>query len=286
MSKALHIGCDIRQVNVSTLTRTMGMSRANWYKARRCRKRLEIDEELVLTLVREQRRLHPRMGCRKLHQELEPRLSDSGISIGRDRLFDLLGRHGLLVPNPPKSCRTTNSYHCLPVFSNLVRGFVPTGPNQVWVSDITYVRTDSGFVYLALIMDRYSRKIVGHHCGDSLEALGCIAALDRALADLPKANKPIHHSDRGCQYCCHQYVKRLTQQRLKISMTEIDHCAENAHAERINGTLKIEYGLGRTFRDAAQAKQAAEQAIWLYNNHRPHASIQMRYPADVHREAA
>jgi len=272
--------------NVSVLCRKLGMSRANWYKVRKRRKRREVDEELVVKLTQEQRRLHPRMGCRKLKKVIQPALSEAGVSIGRDRLFEVLGDHELLVPPPRRSCRTTDSRHCLPLFPNLVRDFEPTGPNQAWVSDITYVRTEDSFVYLALIMDRYSRKIVGHHCGDSLEAIGCIEALDRALEELPEGCQPIHHSDRGCQYCCHEYVKRLNNHGLKVSMTETDHCAENAHAERLNGILKLEYGIGLTFRDAAQARATVDQAVWLYNHRRPHGSLELRTPADVHRKAA
>lgn len=262
------------------------MSRANWYKSRRIRQRREVEEPLVLKLVKRERNLHPRMGCRKLHRLLEASLREAGVSIGRDRVFELLRRNDLLVPPPPRSCRTTDSRHSLPLFGNLVRDREPAGPNQVWVSDITYVRTEESFVYVTLIMDRYSRKIVGHHCGENLEALGCIAALDRALSELPEGSKPIHHSDRGCQYCCHAYVKRLKQHGLKVSMTETNHCAENAHAERINGILKIEYGLGATFRNTQQARAALGQAVWLYNHRRPHTSLQMRYPAEVHKKAA
>ncbi len=273
-------------VNVSSLCRFSGMSRANWYKTRRHRKRRSVDKDLVLSLVKEQRRLHPRMGGRKLRDVLRFPLYEAGTCMGRDRFFELLRAEELLVPPAPKSCRTTNSHHCLPLFCNLVRDLAPSGPNQIWVSDITYIRTENDFVYLALIMDRYSRKIVGYHCGDTLEALGCITALSQALADLPKGCHPIHHSDRGCQYCSHEYVNCLKKHGLKVSMTETDHCAENAHAERINGTLKIEYGLGATFRNADQARHAVKQAVWLYNHRRPHASLHMRIPAEVHREAA
>lgn len=276
----------MRAVSVSSLCKAVGMSRANWYKTRKRRQRRAVDGDLVLLLVKEQRQLHPRMGCRKLQVVLTPSLAAAGVALGRDRLFGLLAEHDLLVPPPPKSCRTTNSSHSLPVFQNLAREVEVTGPNQVWVSDITYVRTDASFVYLALITDRYSRKIVGYHCGDNLEALGCLAALDQALADLPRDRHPIHHSDRGCQYCCHDYVQRLQEGGLRISMTETDHCAENAHAERVNGILKLEYGLGATFRDAEQVRLAVAQGVWLYNRRRPHASLNMRTPEVVHGKAA
>jgi putative transposase len=276
----------MRAVSVSSLCKSVGMSRANWYKTRKRRQRRAVDGELVLALVKEQRQLHPRIGCRKLQVVLAPSLAAAGVALGRDRLFELLGNNDLLVPPPPKSCSTTNSSHCLPVFQNLAREVAATGPNQVWVSDITYVRTDASFVYLALITDRYSRKIVGYHCGDNLEALGCLAALDQALADLPRDRHPIHHSDRGCQYCCHDYVQRLEERGLRVSMTETDHCAENAHAERVNGILKLEYGLGATFRDAEQVRLAVAQGVWLYNRRRPHASLNMRTPEAVHGRAA
>jgi len=262
------------------------MTRQNFYKGKRARKGREIDEDLVVELVRRERRQHPRIGGRKLHFLLKSELSSSGISLGRDRLFEILRRHDLLVPPLPRAARTTDSRHCLPVFRNLVAQREATGPNQIWVSDITYVRTEEGFVYLALITDRYSRKVVGYHCGENLESSGCIEALNQATGQLPVDRYPIHHSDRGCQYCCHQYVAKLRQRDISISMTEANHCYENAHAERVNGILKQEYGLARTFRNPEQARKAAAEAVRLYNNHRPHTSLQYRTPQQVHLEAA
>lgn len=262
------------------------MSRNNWYKRKKTRKRKEVDEGLVVQMVKEERKLQSRIGGRKLHRLLGPDLAAAGVSLGRDRLFEILRNNDLLVPPLPKSCRTTNSSHSLPIFGNLLKELKIDGPNQAWVSDITYIRTENSFVYLTLIMDRFSRKIVGHHCGDSLEALGCIQALDKALAELPEGCSPIHHSDRGCQYCCHDYVARLQKHGLGISMTEINHCAENSHAERLNGILKQEYGLGMTFTGLEHASKAVEQAVWLYNHRRPHESLEMEFPAAVHRKVA
>jgi len=243
-----------------------------------------VDEELVVALVDRERRDQPRIGGRKLHRLLKDELKEAGVEIGRDRMFEVLRDHDLLVDPLPKAPRTTDSRHCLPVFGNLIRDLEPTAPNQIWVSDITYVRTAGRFVYLSLIMDLYSRKIVGYHCGDSLEAMGSIKALDQALADLAADRYPIHHSDRGCQYCCHDYVKRLTSRDLPVSMTEENHCYENPHAERVNGIFKQEYGLRMTFRSLEQARRAVDQAVWLYNNRRPHMSLQYRVPAEVHRQ--
>jgi len=273
-------------VSVSKLCGKVAMSRQNYYKLRSRRRRLEIDEELVLQLVRSERSQQPRLGTRKLHKVISPSLADAGVSIGRDRLFGVLRTNDLLVPPPKRTARTTNSRHSLPVFRNLIKDLVPEKPNEVWVSDITYIRTVDSFVYLALVMDLYSRKIVGYHCGDSLEAIGAIRALEMALRILPDGMHPIHHSDRGCQYCCHAYVDRLRSAGMPISMTEEMHCYENANAERLNGILKQEYGLDNTFRNKRQASEAVEQAVHTYNTRRPHMALNYRVPEEVHANAA
>ena len=262
------------------------MSRQNYYAARRLRQRRQVDEALILELVRRERHVQPRLGGRKLRHLLRADLEEAGVSVGRDRFFELLAEHELLVVPKPGTPRTTHSRHSLPVFSNRLAGNELCAPNEAWVSDLTYIRTDEGFLYAALITDAYSRKIVGAHIGDNLEAEGCLCALDQALRELPSGKQPIHHSDRGCQYCCHAYVARLQARGLPISMTQIMHCYENAQAERVNGILKQEYELDRTFRTKAQAKAAFAQAVWLYNHRRPHLMLQYRFPADVHAEAA
>lgn len=273
-------------MNVAAVCRTLGMSRQNYYARRRQRQRRAVDEELVVELVRRERRLQPRLGTRKLRVLLRGELKEAGIRLGRDRFFELLGRHDLLLA-PVRSDRpsTTSSRHALPVFKNLVREVEPSGPNQVWVSDLTYLRTREGFLYLALITDRWSRKIVGHHCGDTLEVSGCLAALSMALRELPAGARPIHHSDRGSQYCCHEYVKRLGEHGLQVSMTEVDHCAENALAERMNGIVKSEYGLGKEFANKAAVPMAVQQGVSLYNTRRPHTALDYETPEARHRLA-
>jgi transposase InsO family protein len=242
-----------------------------------------VDGELVAELVRRERQLQPRLGTRKLHHLLRAELRQAGVSLGRDRLFqELRGRDLLLKPLVSPFPRTTRFAPALPVFTNLVKGVEVAGPNAVWVSDITYLRTREGFQYLSLITDRYSRKVVGWHLGDSLETEGCLRALEGALAELPAGAKPIHHSDRGCQYGSHEYVRRLQERGLGVSMTETDHCAENALAERMNGILKQEYGLGLEFASKALARLAVRQGIGLYNTRRPHTALGYRVPAAVH----
>jgi putative transposase len=262
------------------------MSRQNYYAKRKRRVKEQIEEDLVLTLVKSERRIQSRIGSRKLLFLLKDDLNKNGVYIGRDRFFDLLRNNGLLIEKKKSKPRTTNSRHCLPVFRNLIKDTEITGPNQAWCSDLTYIRTGEGFMYASLITDMHSRKIVGAHIGDSLETYGCIAALDKALSTLPEDRKPIHHSDRGSQYCCHEYVKRLKNKSLPVSMTEINHCYENAMAERVNGILKQEYGLDYVFTTKEQTVKAFYEAIHIYNYRRPHMSLNYRKPAEVHEEAA
>lgn len=274
------------RLSISVLCARAGMSRQNFYKARGVRQRKNVDEQLVKTLVEAERRIQPRIGGLKLHGLLRSELEAAGVSIGRDRFFEALRNQGLLLEPLPKAPRTTNSRHNLPVFTNLVKDLEVTGPNQVWVSDITYIRTQKAFMYLSLITDMCSRKIVGYHLARTLETCDTLKALEQALRQLPEGFFPIHHSDRGSQYCSHEYVKRLQEHRLSISMTEENHCAENAMAERVNGILKQEYYLKQEFRTGEQAQKAVAEAVSLYNTRRPHRSLNLRTPEQVHRVAA
>jgi len=270
-------------VNVAAVCRKVGMTRANYYARRRRRQRRQVDGDLAVALVSAERKLQPRLGTRKVRVLIQGQLLAAGVKLGRDRLFEVLRAVGLLIePLASEYPRTTDSYHCLPVFTNQVKDRTLNKPNEVWVSDLTYLRTEEGFLYLALVTDKYSRKIVGYHCGDTLEAVGCIGALEMALAALPAGARPTHHSDRGSQYCCHEYVNALVARGLGISMTEQDHCAENALAERMNGILKSEYGLGRRMKAKEQARRAVDQAVSLYNTRRPHTALQYRFPEAVH----
>ena len=259
------------------------MSRQNFYHRRECHHVSAINVKLIGELVRNERTVQPRLGGRKLLHLLKPRLKTSGIQMGRDRFYEALRRERLLLkPLKAWTPRTTNSRHALPVFKNLAEEVLTTGSNQVWVSDLTYLRVSDRFLYLSLVMDRHSRKILGWHCDDSLEATGCLKSLQMALGSMPKGVKPIHHSDRGCQYACHEYVGMLLEHGLVISMTGEMHCYENAHAERLNGILKQEYGLGMPFRHKDQALRAVSEAVLLYNNRRPHEALNYQTPEAAH----
>ena len=168
------------------------------------------------------------------------------------------------------------------VYGNLLKDVCLSGPSEAIVSDITYIRTDEGFMYLSLIMDAYSRAIVGYDCSDSLEAEGTLRSLSMASHRLKDCSGVIHHSDRGIQYCSRAYVEKLKRLGFRISMTEVNHCYENSKAERLNGILKSEYGLGCRFLSKSDARRAVREAVMLYNYRRPHQALGYRCPMEVH----
>ena len=260
------------------------MSRQNFYKDRTHSVKKSTDKALVVELIKQERCIQSELGVRKLQKLLKSSFEVNDIKIGRDALFDLARDEKLLIKKKKKYCRTTDSRHRFQVYKNLLKDKVLTGSNQAWVCDITYVRVAKSFVYLSLITDAYSRKIIAYNVGENLEAIGCMKALRMALKDLPEGKNPIHHSDRGSQYCCHDYTDILKQRRIPISMTEENHCYENSKAERINGILKYEYHLRNTFKSLKDAKKAIKQAVYLYNNCRPHMSLDYSFPSDVHEQ--
>jgi transposase InsO family protein len=258
------------------------MSRQNYYKHRHRRQRQHVDEAFILSLVRRERAAQPRLGGRKLLHILRGEFELGGVSIGRDRFFSLLGREDLLIKPRSRRCRTTDSRHMFRVYGNILKDVHLNGPCEAVVSDITYIRTDEGFMYLSLIMDAYSRAIVGYDCSDSLEAEGALRCLSMASRQFKDCSGVIHHSDRGIQYCSGAYVEKLKRLGYRISMTEENHCYENSKAERLNGILKCEYGLGGRFLSKSDARRAVDEAVMLYNYRRPHHGLGYRYPMEVH----
>ena len=188
----------------------------------------------------------------------------------------------LVARKPAEWPKTTQVDPNLPVFKNLIKRLAESGPNQVWVADITYLRTKEGFLYLGLITDRWSRKIVGYHLGQTLETRQVLKALAMALKGLQGSERPIHHSDRGCQYASHAYVRAAKQAGLTMSMTEKNHSAENALAERVNGILKQEYWLDANFENGCHARQATAHGVRMYNTRRPHTALKLATPEQVH----
>jgi transposase InsO family protein len=259
-----------------------GITRQAHYQMLRREANREREELLVLELVRQIRRKHPRMGGRKLLVKLEPMMSAEGLGIGRDRLFDLLRREDLLVKRCKAQRRTTFSgWWRTP---NLLPGLTITRPNQVWVSDITYLETETQpFVYLFLLMDLYSRYLLGWHVSDSLAANGAQRALQMALQQsLGGWQGLIHHSDHGVQYTSSNYLATLSDYTILPSMGEVGNCYDNVFAERVIGTLKGEYRLEDRLTDIFQAEQLSREAVFLYNTDRPHLALNYAVPREVY----
>ncbi len=236
-------------------------------------------------LVAKERKRMPRLGGRKLLSLIQPNLPPE-LYLGRDAFFDFLRENNLLVRNKRRWAKTTQSHHWLKKYSNLIVDFTPTAPNQLWVSDITYVSTREGFGYLSLVTDAYSRKIIGWSLGPNLEARHTVGALKMALRQLPKSTTGlIHHSDRGVQYCCDDYVKLLKKRDVSISMTENGDPLENPVAERVNGILKNEWINDMDLDTICQAKAMLRRIIQVYNQYRPHTSLDMLTPNLAHKQS-
>jgi len=244
-----------------------------------------LEEDLIIQRVKQIRETHRRMGTRKLYEMLQPIMLEHQIKIGRDALFNMLSANHLLVRKRKRRIQTTNSYHWLRKHPNLISKFVPTEPNQLWVSDITYwkIKTDE-HLYISFITDAYSRKIVGYQVAETMEAIESIQALQMALSALGAESHLhlIHHSDRGIQYCSHAYVKLLQDYNIKISMTESGDPLENALAERINGIIKEEYLETYDISNLKDAKKLLKSVVELYNTERPHMSISNLTPNIIH----
>ena len=241
---------------------------------------------IVLTIIKGLRDEIPLIGTRKLLFQLEPQLKEHGIKMGRDQLFDLLRFHGLLIRRRKRIVRTTDSHHWLKKYPNLIVGMVITSPEQLWVSDITYVRTLEGFSYLSLITDAYSRKIVGYALYPTLEAIGCIEALKMAVNGRKNVTPFIlvYHSDRGMQYCSFEYINILMKANIAISMTQSGSPYENALAERVNGIIKNEFFPKKVYQNHKEAKKAIDRIILTYNERRPHSSIDFLTPEKAHNQ--
>lgn len=266
---------------MAQICRWFGVSRQAHYQMAGRQEERAGQEKTILALVQALRQRHPRMGARKILHELAPDLAEKGLLPGRDRFFDLLARHDLLLPQLRQKRRTTfaGSWHCPNLVNDLRLSYV----QQVWVCDITYLETQQGFCYLSLVTDAFSRFIVGYDVSTSLAVEGALRALNMAMA---QASRPleglVHHSDHGTQYTCTAYREQLALAKIRSSMGEVGNCYDNAVAERVNGILKQEYRLGDLFVNVAQAVAGTQQAVWLYNHERPHLSLHYLKPVEVH----
>lgn len=270
-------------IGLGRLCRLFGKSRQAFYDHANRRSNDRLQEALIAELVKSVRIKLPRIGGLKLLCILKTDFEAHNIGIGRDRFFRLLREYNLLVKPGKRYIRTTQSNHYFKKWTNLLTDLKLTAVQQLWVSDITYLSTQNGFVYLSLITDAYSRKIVGYHLSQQLKAKGCLIALHKALRSLDGGYTLVHHSDRGIQYCCEEYVETLQQYQVQISMTQSGSPYENAVAERVNGILKTELGLNQTFDSYNKAVDAVHQAIDAYNRLRPHMSCANLTPELAHR---
>lgn len=262
----------------------LGYSRQSYYQGIKYIQQKAYQADIIIDEVLRYRKHQKRIGTRKLFEEMQDFLSAHQFQIGRDAMFDLLAEHGLLVTKRKRrGCITTLSKHRFKKYPNIIRGFIPIAPNQLWVSDITYIHLPDSFAYLSLITDAYSHKIVGFYLSKDLTANGPLQALKMALKANQNIAGLIHHSDRGVQYCCDAYVKILKRKKIKISMTENGDPLENAIAERVNGILKGEL-LEEVFPGFETASSNIAIACSTYNHLRPHGSIDNLKPAEAHQK--
>jgi len=270
-------------VSLSTLCSLFGRTRQAYYQWIKSTEKELLQEQIVLEHIRPIRKKMKRLSGRKIHHILNKMFNKEGIHLGRDALYDLMRRHGMLVRKRKRKFITTLSNHWLFKYKNLIgNDFTPSAAHQLWVCDITYILTDEETCYLYLITDAYSHKIVGHYLSTDLKAASAVFALKKALSQLKQPHTLIHHSDRGVQYCSDEYVRLLKENKIAISMSAAGQVLENAMAERVNGILKDEWIHLEHYESIAQAQLRIKEIINLYNRERPHLSLDMMTPDKAH----
>jgi transposase InsO family protein len=268
------------------LCRLFGKTRHAYYDHQWRRGDQTLKDEIILQLVHKIRNTSlPRLGTRKLLILLKPELDAHHIQVGRDYLFDLLQEHKLLIRRRKRKVFTTDSRHWMRKYANLTSELIITRPEQLWVSDITYIRMGNQWGYLSLITDAYSHKIMGIGFRNDLLTLGCLEALQMAYNNRSYGQHSlIHHSDRGCQYCCKEYVDLLNTQHVAISMTERGDPYENALAERMNGIIKEEFNLYSSQENFENTYLHILKSVTAYNEIRPHGSCDNLTPCQAHKQ--
>jgi transposase InsO family protein len=261
----------------------LGINRQVYYRSVKTIKNKQRIAIQVVEMIEKIRMRMPRIGTRKLYHLLYEELKELGV--GRDRLFAIMKANHLQIIPKRQYHVTTDSHHRFKKHKNLIDGLVIERPEQVWVSDITYIGNRENPMYLALVTDAYSKKIMGSNVSKSLSASGAIAAMKNAIRNRKyPGSQLIHHSDRGLQYCCDNYQQLLNKHNILCSMTESYDPYQNAVAERVNGILKHEFILGITTTDLVLMKKLIEQSIDIYNNERPHLSCWMNTPDTMHQQ--
>jgi transposase InsO family protein len=276
---------DYPQISKDVLCRLFGKTRHAIYDYLWRKREDGMKEEVILQLVHQIRSQLPRVGTRKLLYMLTPELKSHHIDIGRDALFDLLADHKLLIRQRKRKVITTDSRHWMRKYANLIKDLELTGPEQIWVSDITFIRMHNQWSYLSLITDAFSRRIMGFGFRNDLSTQGCLDALQMALSNRQyKEERLVHHSDRGSQYCCKDYIERLQSAGVSISMTENGDPYENALAERMNGIIKNEFNLHTSALSFDETNQLIIRSVEAYNRLRPHSSCDYLTPLEAHNQ--
>ncbi len=268
---------------VENICNEFGISRQGYYKARKQKDKTDADQHKLIEKVLELRAQMPMLGGRKLYILLKQEIESLSKSLGRDKFYKLLKNNGLLIKPKKYRPRTTESRHRFKKYDNLIKHLEINRINQVHVSDITYLRTVDRFCYLFLITDLYSRRIMGEELSETLAIEGSLSALRMATEKVKNLKGSIHHSDRGIQYCSNIYTDKLKSLGIRISMSEQANPYENAVAERVNGILKQEFKLDKTFPDIKTARKAVKEAIKIYNEKRPHMSLGYKTPEQIYK---
>lgn len=271
-------------MSLARVCKLLGISRQSVYQREKRSVQRQIDLKPVKQMVLDIRRYMPRLGTRKLYYLLKPKLRKLGIKLGRDALFDYLRNEQLLVRPKRSFIKTTNSRHWMKKHPNLLKEYEPHNPEEVLVSDITYLQSEEGVHYLSLVTDAFSRKIMGYELSNEMKATDVVKALDMAIKSRQHHCSSIHHSDRGLQYCSSVYQEKLKSGDIRPSMTDGYDCYQNALAERVNGILKQEFLLNRC-KGLDELKHLVKESISIYNSMRPHLSLGMKTPNEVHEKS-
>lgn len=273
-------------MSIENLCGLLGYSKQAYYKRIRFTEKEYFEEALILSLIKEKRKIWKKGSGRNLHASLKDEFGAHNIKIGRDKFFALLRQNNLLSTKKRYKTRTTFSYHHFHKYPNLIKELNPIRPNQVIVSDITYIwlREVENFCYLFLITDMYSRKILGYSLSEDLKASSAVKTLNMAIGNMSSLEECIHHSDRGIQYCSYEYTKNLNKNQMFISMTESGDPLENPIAERLNRTIKEEFTEQKhlSFENISEGRSKISKWITFYNEERPHRSIEMMTPSKAY----
>jgi transposase InsO family protein len=260
-----------------------GLSRQGIYQSEERNQHRAEELSQIKPLVQKIRMEMPRIGTRKLYYLLKGEINKNGIKIGRDGLFRYLRSENMLI-HPLKSyTKTTNSKHWLRKHPNLLKDLKIERPEQVFVSDITYLKSREKTHYLSLVTDAYSRKIMGYKLSHDMSAEHMTQALKMAIKNRTSNQSLIHHSDRGLQYCSLLYQNELQKHAITPSMTDGYDCYQNALAERVNGILKQEF-LMTICNNSKDLEMLIKESIKIYNTKRPHLSLNMETPEFTHKK--